>query len=354
MRLWLFIGAKFFSVTLPFFVFLGIHSESIASFYGLLYSFIVYPAFEGLFWLKTGTLQESIASENEFLDRFKDHFFLRHALDIYAVLHVVFFPLSVYWLIAKDLDALTIVGGIGSLAVMIGTIGALTAHELIHHKTPLKRLLGALIYSMALCPQFLPSHLSGHHKIFGTPADWGTAPRYQSAYHFALHAMVIGYINTWKLNHREPAKLLANYRIKAIVAQWAVLASVVCSGGVRGLGIFLLLVFLGVFVIEMINYLSHYGLVRDPQPDGKLGPIKAHYSWEFNNVMTNWFFFNAGKHIHHHFHPNDNFLKLKLHRHPSLMLPYGFPHLLLIALIPPLYFSLMDKHLKQVHAALGC
>jgi alkane 1-monooxygenase len=94
----------------------------------------------------------------------------------------------------------------------------------------------------------------------------------------------------------------------------------------------------------MVNYLSHYGISRK---EGDA--VSLHHSWESANKVTNWFIFNAGKHSEHHTKPTRPHFKLKLGE-TSEKLPFGLLLLTVIALVPPLYFAIMNPMVDRREA----
>src|SRR5690606_7679464 len=99
-------------------------------------------------------------------------------------------------------------------------------------------------------------------------------------------------------------------------------------------------------LMEIVNYISHYGLVREKVSENRYETIQSIHSWESNNKITNWFIFNAGKHVHHHIKPNHHYYELEVIEDDNY-LPHGLPLMTVISFIPPLYFRMMDKMLER-------
>ena len=107
--------------------------------------------------------------------------------------------------------------------------------------------------------------------------------------------------------------------------------------GVRGLLFFALQSFVAITVLELFNYIAHYGLLRR---EGE--PLADRHSWNSSNVLVNLLIFNMGRHSDHHRKPRAPYPKLAyIGQAPEL--PAGYAGSILLALVPPLWRRVMDK-----------
>jgi alkane 1-monooxygenase len=95
-----------------------------------------------------------------------------------------------------------------------------------------------------------------------------------------------------------------------------------------------------VMVLELFNYIAHYGLVRSRDADGRLESLEDRHSWNSSNVLANSLIFNMGRHSHHHRQPAASYQNLKVRPAPEL--PFGYAASILLALAPPLWRRTMD------------
>jgi len=56
--------------------------------------------------------------------------------------------------------------------------------------------------------------------------------------------------------------------------------------------------------------------------------------------------FNLSRHSDHHFRPAKKYQKLN-HQSRAPQLPTGYPGMMILSLLPPLWFRLMNKRIKR-------
>ena len=100
--------------------------------------------------------------------------------------------------------------------------------------------------------------------------------------------------------------------------------------------------FYGISLFEIINYIEHYGLLRQKKENGQYERTMPEHSWNNNNVVTNLFLYQLQRHSDHHAYPTRPFQALR-HFDEAPELPSGYASMLLPALIPSLWFKIMDK-----------
>ena len=97
----------------------------------------------------------------------------------------------------------------------------------------------------------------------------------------------------------------------------------------------------GFILLESINYIEHYGLLRQRRKSGRYHPVKEHHSWNSNHLLARILLYELTRHSDHHYRAKKNYQLLDYHS-ISPELPYGYPTSILIALVPPLWFKLMN------------
>lgn len=333
----LFFVVRFSAVLLPLITGVGIYLGGPAALAGFLIVFGFYFLVDFVLW--ASGLGAHFTREDEF--SFHDPL-ERVNVQIYAVLHLVMMPVALVVLATRPMDAWWF-ASVLSVVATFGTVGGLAGHEFIHRRAGPTQWLGILVFASMNYSHFKVSHLLGHHRSVGVADDWSTAHRYESYYAFLYRAIVHGYLGAWRLEaerlRRSKRRFLSsdNFMLRSTALQLALLLLVGVGLGLQALLAFVLISFAAVSLMEVVNYLSHYGLER-----GKTESIGNHHSWESAHKVTNWFIFNAGKHCHHHTQPHAQHHELEL-AHEKDYLPYGLPAMALIAFVPPAYFALMDR-----------
>lgn len=242
---------------------------------------------------------------------------------------------------ALDAAGLTI-----SMGLNAGVFGMLAAHELVHSLSAGERALGLSMLAAVGYMQFRIAHLHGHHVRAATPDDPATARRGEGAYGFIVRSAVGQYREAWAFEGKRLRRKglsvwsPANRMLRYLAIELAVVGAVSLLG-LRALAFLLVQAVLAIALLELFNYIAHYGLRRRVQPDGSMERLAARHSWNSSRRMNNWSLFNMGRHSDHHGHPTRRYQRLEpLPDSPEL--PSGYAGSILLALIPPLWRRVMD------------
>lgn len=104
--------------------------------------------------------------------------------------------------------------------------------------------------------------------------------------------------------------------------------------------------FVGICLLEAVNYLEHYGLRRERLPSGRYEPVSARHSWNSNTLVANVFLYHLQRHSDHHTNPQRRYQTLRsLDEAPQL--PSGYGTMLVLALVPPLWRKIMDPRVTE-------
>ena len=226
-----------------------------------------------------------------------------------------------------------------------GIFGMLAAHEMIHARRPLERALGLAMLAAVGYMHFRISHLHGHHRSGATMDDPATARRGESSYRFLARSIVGQWRGAWRHERRRAARrcrpTLAN-RLNHYVAVEVTLAlAVIIAFGGKGLLLLGLQAAVAVLILELFNYVAHYGLLRRSLPEGGFEPLGPIHSWNVRQRFNNWALFNGGHHSHHHRAPSLAYERLQAQSDTPL-LPCGYAGSIVLALVPPLWRRVMD------------
>ena len=265
---------------------------------------------------------------------------------------------TIGYMVRSDyLSTFEMFGVVFGVGVLSGTIGIVYAHELLHQKNRLERWLGDLLMTMALYGHFRSEHLLVHHRYVATPRDAVTARYNESFYWFFPRVLAQSLVSSW---NAEKAMLARKglpvwdrsnpfWRYVWLDLSWLLLALVV--GGWMGLLLFLFQAFVAVWQLELVNYVEHYGLTRKHLGDGKYEPQKPHHSWNAGHMASNRLLINLQRHSDHHYNPNRRFPLLQTYSEDDApQLPYGYPVMTTLAMIPPLWRRKMNPRVRQWRA----
>ena len=239
-------------------------------------------------------------------------------------------------------------GAILGVGFIVAGYGTNVGHEFIHRlKDKIAMLQGRWLLSTSCNPDFAIEHVYGHHLTVGTKEDPATARKEENVYTFFIRSTVMGHISAWKLELKRLRKKeysLISLRNRMITGYmmsgfWCVIFFI--AGGVLGLGLFLGQAVFAKFILEIVNYMEHYGLTRKPEQR-----IAPKHSWNSNKKMSSLVLFSLTRHSAHHEKPIEKFWKLDPYEDAPQM-PYGYLTTLLFCLIPPLWYRIMTSRLDD-------
>ncbi|MFN9067361.1 MAG: alkane 1-monooxygenase, partial [Bdellovibrionales bacterium] len=236
-----------------------------------------------------------------------------------------------------------------SAGSLLGAFGITYAHELVHRPKEWERALGVWNLLLVNFAFWGVEHVFGHHKNVGTLEDPATARKNQTVYSFWLQNFFAGYSHAWRFEfHRliNSKKSLFRHRIFLYTLFSLVVSMVLYKiGGISVLFFWWAVSFVAILLLMTVDYIEHYGLVRNLKDTGLYEPVKAHHSWDTKGLFTNLVLTNLGLHSHHHLKARLPFQELKA-QPDSRILPYGYSVMVLLALVPPLYFKLIHPRLE--------
>lgn len=250
-----------------------------------------------------------------------------------------------------DLEVLERAGLTGSMGVVLGALGINVSHELGHRTSRWERFLAKAGLLPVLYQHFYIEHNRGHHKAVGTDEDPASARKNEWLYSFFIRSITGQYRNAWRLEKNRLAKIGVssfswdNLMIRFTVYQFSYLLFVAGIFGWEMLPYALAVAFIGILLLETINYIEHYGLRRAIGPNGRPERVLPKHSWNSDHEMGRIVLFELTRHSDHHYLATRKYQILR-HMDESPQLPTGYPGSMLLALVPPLWFRLMNKRLE--------
>jgi alkane 1-monooxygenase len=251
------------------------------------------------------------------------------------------------WLWAGD--SLSIFDKVG-LALTVGIvagIGINTAHELGHKKEKVERWLAKIALAQSFYGHFYIEHNRGHHVRVATPEDPASSRVGEHVYAFLPRTIVGSFRSAWRLEQpRFKRRNESHWSIRNDVLN-AWLMSVVLWGalligfGLAILPYLLLQAAVGIVLLEIVNYLEHYGMLRRKEHTGRYERVRPGHSWNSNNIATNVLLYHLQRHSDHHANPTRRYQALR-DVQEAPVLPTGYAGMIMLALVPPLWFRVMD------------
>ena len=250
----------------------------------------------------------------------------------------------------------SVVGSIGWV-VSIGIVGGLginVAHELIHKDGKLETRAGGFLLALVSYAGFKVEHLRGHHVHVSTPDDASSSRFNQSLYNFLPRAYGRNFVNAWRLEaQRLQRKGLPAFHWRNELIWWYALTVAVLAGfslafGWLGAAFFLGQSFMAFTLLEIVNYLEHYGLHRRKLENGRYERTTPEHSWNSNYFLTNVFLFHLQRHSDHHAYAKRRYQVLR-HHDVAPQLPAGYAAMVVLALIPPLWKKVMNPRVAAYY-----
>ena len=264
-------------------------------------------------------------------------------------LFLIFFVLYSLGNDSSAYSPMEIIGLAVSLGFVTGGIGITYAHELIHQKNRFERFLGEILLGTTLYSHFCIEHLHGHHVNVGTPKDPVSAHKGQNFFEFYPRAVIGSFISAIQIQDtmlkRKGDRFfnLKNPFLRYLLFYSFLIASSYALAGWLGIGVFVLQAVVAFSLLEIINYVEHYGLRRRKNENGKYEHVQTYHSWNSSYHLTNLFLINLQRHSDHHKHPSRRYPLLQHHENKyAPELPFSYPVMLILALVPPVWFKIMN------------
>lgn len=344
----------FAAFILPALVILGYYAGGAWNFIAVAFAFIIIPILDQLTGLDTSNV------EAERVKLVSEEKYYRFVTYIWAYVQLLFIVWGCYAITQGKLQSFTDWAGfVLSFSLVTGGIGITVAHELGHKKSSLERFYSKLLLMTVCYMHFYIEHNRGHHVYVATPEDPATARKNENFYAFWFRSVFVGYWHAWR--HEQSSlhkKGIPAFHWKNNMIWFTVLPVLFCGTlmlvtyyltGYAGWQIpvfFFAQSFFAFTLLELVNYVEHYGIVRKQIAPGKYERVNPLHSWNASHLISNFFLFQLQRHSDHHANAIKRYQVLN-HYDESPQLPYGYPTMILMALIPPLWFAFMNPRLED-------
>jgi alkane 1-monooxygenase len=243
------------------------------------------------------------------------------------------------------------VGRIVSMGMMCGVFGINVAHELGHRTTKAEQFMAKLMLSTTLYMHFFIEHNKGHHRNVGTPADAATARKGESVYVFWFRSIIGTYLSAWRIENKERRRKgkteysFGNEMVQYQIIQLALVAGIFFIFGLQAMIGFVISAVIGIFLLETVNYIEHYGLERKKINEYRYEDVNPSHSWNSDYALGRLVLFELTRHSDHHTTPSKHYQLLDT-TPDSSELPAGYPSMMLLALVPPMWYKVVNKIIR--------
>ena len=240
------------------------------------------------------------------------------------------------------------IGAILGIGLITSGWGINVAHELTHRtSSPIAMFVGRWLLSMSCTADFAIEHVYGHHVHVGTDKDPASAKKGENVYSFFFRSTIYGHINAWKLEIKKLKKRnhsifsIHNWMFRGYMMSLVWVGLFYNAAGGFGIALFFAQALFAKFILEVVNYMEHYGLVRNSNE-----AVQQHHSWNTNRRMSHMILFTLTRHSAHHEQGDLPYWVLNPYINAPQM-PYGYLSTIFVCLVPSLWYRVINKSLIQ-------
>ncbi len=246
-----------------------------------------------------------------------------------------------------------ILGATLGTGLVCGSNGINVAHELGHRADRFSQFLSKALLLPNLYLHFFIEHNRGHHKNVATELDPASANLGENVYSFWVRSVVGSWLSAWEIANADqqkkgqPVFSPKNEMVVFHLVQLGWLAAAFYFFGTKGLLGTVAIAVVGFLLLETVNYIEHYGLRRKKLENGRFEPVLPRHSWNSNHHIGRIMLYELTRHSDHHYKSTRKFQVLR-HHDDSPQLPLGYPGSILLALLPPVWFRVMDEKVGEL------
>ncbi|MFT7025067.1 MAG: alkane 1-monooxygenase [Rhodococcus sp. (in: high G+C Gram-positive bacteria)] len=292
---------------------------------------------------------------DEVMEQLENDKYYRYCTYAYIPFQLTSLVLACYLWTADNLSWLGIDGGLGliskiGLAISVGVMGGVginTAHEMGHKKDSLERWLSKVTLAQTFYGHFYIEHNRGHHVRVATPEDPASAKFGESFWTFLPRSVWGSLKSSWELEQQRMQRVgkstwsIHNDVLNAWLMSVVLYAVLIAVFGPVVLPFLIIQAIYGFSLLETVNYLEHYGLLRQKKANGRYERCAPEHSWNSDHIVTNIFLYHLQRHSDHHANPTRRYQILRsMEGAPNL--PSGYASMISLAYFPPIWRKVMD------------
>ncbi|TSD99984.1 alkane 1-monooxygenase [Skermania sp. ID1734] len=292
---------------------------------------------------------------DEVMEQLENDKYYRYCTYIYIPFQLASLVFACYLWSADSVSWLGLDNGLGliskiGLAFTVGVMGGVginTAHELGHKKVELERWLSKITLAQTAYGHFYIEHNRGHHVRVATPEDPASSRFGESFWTFLPRSVWGSLKSSWHLEKARLERLgkspwtLSNDVLNAWVMTAVLFGVLIAVFGPVTIPFLLLQAVYGFSLLESVNYLEHYGLLRQKNEKGRYERCTPSHSWNSDHIVTNLFLYHLQRHSDHHANPTRRYQTLRsMEGAPNL--PSGYASMISLTYFPPLFRKVMD------------
>lgn len=332
--------------TIPLFTLLSLVSKGVLTFAAPIFAFVFLPVLEFLLPLA----KENFSKEQEeqaLKSRFYDYITYSMLPIQYGLILLFSYMISTSTYSYTELFGMTF-----SLGIACGVLGINVGHELGHRVKKSEQLMAKLLLSTSWYSHFFIEHNKGHHKNVATPHDPASAHLNQNVFSFWVQSLRGSFLSALSLEKKRLAKSKKSFFWQNEVIRWKLVELsqtlvIFYFFGVTAAVCFVFAALIGALLLECVNYIEHYGLHRSKLSNGRYERVTPHHSWNSDHPLGRTILFDLSRHSDHHANPGRKYQVLRSFHHECPQFPTGYPGMIVLSLIPPLWFRVMNRRVSE-------
>ena len=334
------------ALSIPLSAIISIYFKGYLSYFTPVYTFVIIPLLEIILPIDTSNLEEE-SINSKIKNKIFDWMLYINVPIVFALLFYTHWDISTY-----NYEIYELIGITFSVGIVLGVNGINVAHELGHRQKTIERYPGKLLLLPSYYMHFYIEHNFGHHAHAATKEDPATAKYNQSLYSFWFTSTFRQYINAWKIQKKLQSSngnsffSAKNDMFYYLIFQTIFILFVYQQFGKLGILFSLSAGIIGFLLLETVNYIEHYGLVRFKMPSGRYERVRECHSWNSNHVVGRIVLYELTRHSDHHYKSSKKYQTLDYHD-ISPQMPYGYPTSMVLSFFPPLWFNIMNKRVPK-------
>ena len=336
---------------LPLSTIYAFNTIGIQTFLPIFFLFILLPILELFLPVDNANFEERIAADE------KNESIYDWMLYLAVPIQVITLVCFLFIIDQTPFGSLEFCTRIIAMGLMCGVVGINVGHELGHRRNRVEQFLGEILMLTSLNTHFAAFHNGGHHLHVATPRDPATAFKNELLYTFWFRSHFGGYFYAWKSENkkmRHQGKSIYSFQNKMVIysiLNIITITTIFLFFGKVVLFAFIVSAILGIGLLQTVNYIEHYGLMREKNERGRYEPVSHHHSWNSDHPLGRIMLFNLSRHSDHHYNGSIKYQVLKSVP-ASPQMPTGYPGMMVLAFFQPLWFYVMNKKLDEVTAEL--
>lgn len=310
--------------------------------------FVMIPIQDMIFGIDNSNLAQEV------MESIADSRYYRRLVELYVPLQYLSYIVAVYWIAREQRSAAEVIG----MAIAVGVVAGIAinaAHEMGHKSDSFRQWLSRISLAQSGYGHFFVEHNRGHHRNVSTPEDPASGRYGESFWAFFPRTVVYSITSAWsieadRLERRgRPSWHWTNKNLQSWSMSVALFGATIIYAGFQIVGFIAIQAVVGFFLLEVVNYIEHYGLLRQKLANGRYERCRPVHSWNSNYRVTNLFLYQLQRHSDHHAHPTRPYQILR-NRDDAPNLPAGYATMILLAVVPPLWFRVMNPRVESIYA----